>query len=243
MKINNEVILQKNAIFIADSHFKENDFDMLSAFEMIDSNSQIFFMGDIFHLILGNIKSSLKPNIQLIEIIKNLKNEVIYLEGNHDFYMQNIFKGNKNIKVFKRKDQPLIIRDYKNDTCILSHGDLFLGSGYERYISMYDNVFIIKPLEMLDIISFGTVYRFISNKVYKNAIKNFESSIDKRQEFILKRIALYKKNLISKMDIDGEKIYIYEGHFHLGQKLEISNISYIGLPSFYFDRNIVLHSV
>ncbi|RDU65984.1 hypothetical protein CQA53_05015 [Helicobacter didelphidarum] len=88
-----DTILQNDAIFIADSHFKQGDRELLDFFAKIPKNKQVFLMGDIFHLLIGSMPTSCMSNHSLIHAIATLSqtNEVIFLEGNHDFFLQNIW--------------------------------------------------------------------------------------------------------------------------------------------------------
>ena len=54
---------------------------------------QLILMGDIFDLLIYEIKAThsfAKPYIKILEDISD-KTEVLYLEGNHDFNLANFF--------------------------------------------------------------------------------------------------------------------------------------------------------
>lgn len=93
-----DIILEEGAIFIADSHFKQGDTCLLDFFSKIPEGKQVFLMGDIFHLLIGALQTSLRDNSDLIYAISKLSytNHIIFLEGNHDFYLQNMRIQTKN---------------------------------------------------------------------------------------------------------------------------------------------------
>ncbi len=68
------------------------------------TTTQLFLMGDMFDFISGESKYFIKRNQKLIDIINELSKsmEVIYLEGNHDYNMQNLFPL---VKVYQRENQ------------------------------------------------------------------------------------------------------------------------------------------
>lgn len=60
-------------------------------------------MGDNFDFISGESKYFIKQNKELIEILNKLSKEIqiVYLEGNHDYNLANLFP---NILVVKEKN-------------------------------------------------------------------------------------------------------------------------------------------
>ncbi|RDU59975.1 hypothetical protein, partial [Helicobacter sp. MIT 14-3879] len=90
-----DIILKEDAIFIADSHFKQGDNALIESFQRIPKGVQVFLMGDIFHLLIGALQSSRLENQELISIICHLSwnNSIIFLEGNHDFSLQSIWQN------------------------------------------------------------------------------------------------------------------------------------------------------
>jgi UDP-2,3-diacylglucosamine hydrolase len=139
--------LKKGAIFIADAHYPNHGKEFLTLLQNIQSGkiktSQLILMGDIFDLLVGTsiyLKDKFKTEIALIDsIAKNI--EVIYIEGNHDFYLKPLFK---NVKTIPIEQQPLTMQN-KNKTIALSHGDKYcMNLSYKIYTKLIRNPIILK---------------------------------------------------------------------------------------------------
>lgn len=225
-----EAEIKKGAIFIADSHTQNGRESLIFALEkLLDSPpSQIFFMGDISNILVGNLKSSVESNCDLIRAISAIsaKCEVFYFEGNHDFNLARILP---NVKVISRKNQPLLAR-FGDKTALLAHGDIFCGIKYEIYIRFLTSKIMARILNVLDFISCGRIYR-ITEKIVQSKKLRFLEDESTIRAILKKRVQAYQKYL------DSHKLrvnLIIEGHFHLG-KIEHGNFTYIALPAFYSD--------
>lgn len=222
--------LNSDAIFIADSHFNPNNAkELLHYLQSLQTPpSQMILMGDIAQILLGNLKSSISSNYPLLLALNELEKkgmQIIWLEGNHDLFLSSM----KKLKLLEktlfipRKKQPLLV-SYKSEIYSLAHGDLFLNRSYEFYIRMLTG--IPKLLQCMDYLSAGEIYREIEKKLENKPIKKHSCHFF---EFACKRIEIYQQHL--QTPIKG----IIEGHFHIGKKLELYGMTYIALPSFYFD--------
>lgn len=208
--------IKDDAVFVADSHFNEKNTQLLTFLKKLDCGeikaTQLFLMGDMFDFISGESKYFINRNKQLIDLINKLSNEieVVYLEGNHDYNMANLFP---NILVVKREKQPLRV-NYKGYNVDIAHGDIFTPWHYNLYCKIIRNHPLLVFLNMIDF------NNFISKKIYYTLIKkqicykmkDFES-------FAKKRL----KNYNSKM--------IIEGHFHQGKSFESDEQVYVNIPS------------
>ena len=202
--------LKVGAIFIADSHYphhKKSEF--LELLKKIRDKKiktpQLILMGDIFDLLVGNSTYLLKKFKNEIALLEDISKsiEVIYLEGNHDFYLKPIFK---NIKTISIKNQPFIM-EYQDITYALSHGDKFnMSLKYKIYTTLIRNPLILKILP--DYVAKWQLNKMKSKKICKK-IENFSN--------LAKNIA---KNYSSN--------FIIEGHYHQGLRVD----NYFGLPSF-----------
>ena len=120
--------IHKDAIFIADSHFMPLHLQplpeqgevaskaLLDYFKRLLENpaqipSQIFLMGDIAHLLLGGVKSSVDTHKELLDSICTLSqvSQVWWFEGNHDFGLNALQKRVEFSKIhfIPRSKQPL----------------------------------------------------------------------------------------------------------------------------------------
>ena len=214
--------IKDGALFISDAH--ENDkrdgfyrFLLKIKSKEIDP-PQLFLMGDIFDLLVGEVKytrEKYKKELDLIEEIgKHI--EVFYFEGNHDFLLKNLFK---NVKVIDFDMQPKLFL-MQNSRVLLSHGDKYSDRLHAIYTNIIRNRYLIKILNIFDII-FG--YR-ISKKIENNLLKkHICSQIDGFQNIIKNKI---DKNINNIADI------IAEGHYHQNRCFIYKNIKYINFPSF-----------
>ena len=104
------MIIQNNAIFIADSHHNTKRKQLNNLLIRLKSgdiqSSQIFLMGDIFDFLSGDVDYFKSLNHEIISLINELSqtHELVYLEGNHDFNLCKIFP---NVNVIQRQAQPL----------------------------------------------------------------------------------------------------------------------------------------
>ena len=209
--------IKDDAIFIADSHtqcFAQHGRNslLLVLEKMLDSApSQIFLMGDISNILVGNLKSSLKSNEKLLNAIDLLtqKAQIIYFEGNHDFNLECILPS--VIKI-PRKNQPQIAH-FGDKSALIAHGDIFLDKKYEIYIKMLSAKMSAKILNALDLATFGRLYALIEKKVQSKKIRllSDECAI---QMLIKRRIQSYE-NYILRHNLRVD--FVIEGHFHLGK--------------------------
>ncbi|MGX3045223.1 hypothetical protein [Helicobacter sp. T3_23-1056] len=233
---------------------------------IISPPPQVFFMGDIADLFIGHIPSSARQNRHLIQKINALsqKCEVFYFEGNHDFGIDSRLLP--NVKIYPRIAQPALF-DFGGKIYALAHGDIFIDKGYEIYIRAMNVAMILSGFRILDILSLGKIYDFIRHKVHKKRIKRLDFSQNGFYDFAKKRTQKYinnvakssqnlhanKKSRISEISgISG----IIEGHFHIGQRAQITDfrqnlqntkntkesIDYISLPSFFCHQDFFILS-
>ena len=66
------IIIQENAIFIADAHHHslyQNTLDSIFKELLESQRRQIFLMGDIFDFLVGYVEQSLKDNQKTLELL------------------------------------------------------------------------------------------------------------------------------------------------------------------------------
>ncbi len=248
MTIINDFVIDDNAFFIADSHFKANDTQLLEYFANLPQGKQIILMGDIFHLLIGEIHASCINNMQLIQQIAKLTytNQVIIIEGNHDFGLSNVWKrycdyNVKNLKIYPHRMQPLIIKGKKNTLYILAHGDLWINTNYGIYRNIINNPCILFIFRLLDKLSYGIIYKAIAMRINQKLIAEFSFFRTDSPYFMSKRIAKYMSHIIHKLINMGfatehTQFCIIEGHYHLGGYISEKNITYNALQSCYFHK-------
>ena len=106
--------LKSGAFLIADAHENEQRQGFLELLKALEKGyiqtPQLILMGDIFEILVGEISKTHEfatPYITLLESLATKGVEVLYIEGNHDFNLSQIFK---NVKVFSLENQPIILK-------------------------------------------------------------------------------------------------------------------------------------
>ena len=204
-----KINLKNGAVIIADVHYKRGDEEFLNLLKKWLQNPppQVFFLGDIFHLLLP-FKYLLDYNKEAIELINKLavKTEVYYTPGNHDFNISSIF-GN------------VIIADAFVDeekSVFLTHGDLTdMDKKYLLYVKIIRNAYFEAFLNIISL-------NFINNWLFK---KILQKKID------CKRLKNFEKKIKEKLKLNDYGIII-EGHYHQNKILYIYDKKYINLPAF-----------
>jgi UDP-2,3-diacylglucosamine hydrolase len=220
--------LLDNHIIISDVHFNQKRLDVIPFLKKIlddqITTSQLILNGDIFDLLVGSIEYTITYNKSVIDLLNQISNkiEVIYLEGNHDFVLKNIFP---NIKIFSIKEQPVIFKN-KNNKIAISHGDIFTNDKlYDIYVSIIRNKVFLKLLNFIDNRINNKISKWIiNNQINKNKcynIKNFE-------KIAKSRIKEYKN-----LDVN----IIIEGHHHQNISIIDDNRKYINLAAFVCNKN------
>jgi len=208
--------IQKNSIFIADSHYNEQRADLFSLLKKIQlkkiETTQLFLMGDIFDFICCESNFFVKKNKEVIDILNELSKqiEIIFLEGNHDFNLKKLFP---NIKVYSRSEQPAFAK-MGNKSVALTHGDLFINSSYDFYCAVIRNNYFLSFLNLIDI------NNWLTKKINKHLLsKNICHIIDDFEDLVKKRILNFKEDVI------------IEGHYHQGKQFIFDKKEYINIPS------------
>jgi len=220
--------IKHDAIFIADAHHSA-DRPVLDAFLTALENkkitpSQIFWMGDIFDLLVGGIEQTMSANQSIIKRINALKIEQFYFEGNHDFNVKEIFP---NITVYRRKMHP-VIAELEGKKVALSHGDIDTPFLYDLYIKTITNKAVLKFLSILN------VKGWITDKInaYNNS-KNLCKSLENFDAIIDIRLRKYQKTGVD---------MVVEGHFHqnVSKDSKSSGVFYINLPAFVCSQSFFI---
>ncbi len=218
--------IQNGAIFISDAHegqTRDGFYKFLLKIEKKEIfTPQLIFMGDMFDLLVDQISHTKKLNQQTLNIINRLSKdiEIIYLEGNHDFSIKNIFPF---CKVFPIEKQPLKCY-FRDKIILLSHGDVYQDIGYQRYTKIIRNSNILRVLNIINILTFNSISKLI---IYKQNIKNMCN----------KRSVLNKIKRKSKIyDIENSRFdFICEGHYHQHIECTLENYKYKVFQSFACD--------
>ncbi|OUR93022.1 hypothetical protein A9Q84_21195 [Halobacteriovorax marinus] len=121
---------------ISDVHVKlviDDNFQLLEKFfnnDLVKKSDYVIFNGDIFDIMIGGKKQYLEKYQSFFEHIQKLTKtgvKVVYLEGNHDFHIENLMKSfskkyniSENLFVHKKTTYEV---DSVNGKYVFTHGD------------------------------------------------------------------------------------------------------------------------
>ncbi|MCV3386039.1 metallophosphoesterase [Campylobacter lari] len=220
-----KIIIKENAIFIADAHENENRHGFWEFLQALKDKKiqtpQLFLMGDIFDLLIYEVKATHDFAKAYIDLLEELADEIeiIYLEGNHDFNLAKFFK---KVKVFSIKQQPLLC-EFQDKTLVkLAHGDIFLKPFLQFCLKSLRNHYLLFFLNFLNIIN----KEKITQKILKN--QNKKQLIRKIPHF-----ATLVKERLKHYNIG----FVIEGHYHQDVFLEYENIKYLNLATFAYKES------
>jgi len=212
--------LKEGALLLGDAHYSHLRPELLTLIEGIASKKlqipQLILMGDILDALFGDVTYTVQENRTIVTLIQKISKEieVIYLEGNHDFNLKNIFQ---DAKVFPIQKQP-VIAEYAGKTIALAHGDFDEPYAYKLYTNIIRNRWVLKMLNTIDTTIKNKIIKkvdtYLSKKEDCNEFIGFEEYIQKRE---LKK---YKSD------------YFIEGHYHQNKRYLFDAFEYINLAAF-----------
>jgi len=211
---------KEGAFIVSDAHYSEIRPSFLDFLKAIETKklqpTQLVLMGDIFDALFGGVNYVQEINSQAIKILNEISNdiEVIYLEGNHDFNLKDIFA---KAKVFSIKQQPIQMM-YNNKRVLLAHGDINSPIAYNIYTTIIRNPLVIALLNAVD---------SIFNHFIIKRLDEYLSKKDDCKEFVGFR-EFIEKRLASKYSCE----YFLEGHFHQNKSFKFKDFTYINLGAF-----------
>ena len=212
--------IKEGAFVISDAHYSHLRPELLDFIKAIESKklqpTQLVLMGDIFDALFGSIDYTLEKNAEIVKLLNNISQdiEIIYLEGNHDFNLQDVFP---KAKVFPMKMQPVMCQ-YQDKAVCIAHGDFDGAFFYKLYSSIIRNPTVLFILRGVD--------KLLNNYIIKKIDKYLTKKEDCKEfvgfrEFIEKRLG-------NRVACD----YFIEGHFHQNVSMDFDNLSYVNLAAF-----------
>lgn len=220
MPTSHSIEIKEGAFFVADAHYSKSRPLFLDFLKDIASKklepSQLILMGDIFDALFGQLPYTHTVNKEAVELLNLISKEieVIYLEGNHDFNLKDIFP---HAKVFPIAAQPVEC-SLKDKKVLIAHGDIESPMIYRIYAKTIRNPFVLYLLRFFDSISSHAIYDSLERYLQKKEdCKEFVGL----QEFMSKRLG-------GKYECD----FFVEGHFHQNKTLELRDFAYINLGAF-----------
>ena len=212
-----EVDIKNGAAVIADVHYKKGDGEFVSLLKkwIEKPPPQVFFLGDIFHLLLP-FKYLTEYNKEALRLVNRLSEltEVYYTPGNHDFNIEKIFPNAVCANFFADTRKSIL----------LTHGDLTDSDRlYRLYAAVIRNYALEKFLNLLSLnfINGWVFKKILSKKIHCNKFKNFEKKIKDKLKIIDYGI-------------------IIEGHYHQNEILHFHDRVYVNLPAFICTKSYIL---
>jgi UDP-2,3-diacylglucosamine hydrolase len=212
-----KIELKNDAAVIADVHYKKGEGEFVSLLKKWIENPppQVFFLGDIFHLLLP-FSFLVDYNDEPIRLINTLseKTQIYYTPGNHDFNIEKIFPKIVFADAFI---------DYEKNV-ILTHGDLTDEDVlYRLYVKFIRNTVIEKIVNVitLNFVNDWMFKKILNKRINCKNIENFEKKIKDKLKF-------YDYGII------------IEGHYHQNKILKFFDKIYINLPAFVCTKSYIL---
>ncbi|WP_139452845.1 metallophosphoesterase [Campylobacter armoricus] len=224
------ISIKENAIFIADAHENENRRGFWKFLQALKNGKiqtpQLFLMGDIFDLLIYEIKATHSFAKIYIDLLEELANEIeiIYLEGNHDFNLAKFFK---KVKVYSIDKQPLLCKfeDNAHTFAELAHGDIFLKPFLQFCLKSLRNHYLLCFLDFINnLCGFKITQKILKNQNKKQLVRK----IPYFSVLIKERISHYNTN------------FIIEGHYHQDVFLEYENTKYLNLATFAYKESFFI---
>lgn len=215
-----ELHILDGAFVVADAHYSHKRPELLEFIKEIHSKklrpTQLILMGDIFDALFGEVAYTHTINQEVITLINEiaLDIEVIYLEGNHDFNLKNIFPY---VKIFPISSQPVTCR-FEGKKVLLAHGDIESPLGYRVYTSLIRNSAVLSLLRAVDSLTRHYILKRLD--LYLGKKDDCREFIG-LEEFMSKRLG-------KKYKCD----YFVEGHFHQNRTIKLEDFTYINLGAF-----------
>jgi len=212
--------LKEGAFLLGDAHYSYLRPQLQDFLQDIKSKrlrpTQLIFCGDIFDALFGGVPITQNINQVVIDLINDISYdiEIIYIEGNHDFNLKNIFP---NVKIFSISKQPIECK-YNDKKVLLAHGDIETSFSYSLYATLVRSRFILFLLNGINKITNNKIIKILNNYLSKKEDCN---NFDAFDEFI-------KSRLKGKYKCD----YFIEGHFHQNKSVKFDDFLYINLASF-----------
>lgn len=212
--------LKVGAILVADAHYASYRplFSSLIA-KLLSKElqtTQLILMGDIFDLLMGPIDAFKEESAEIIKDLNLLSQriEVVYLEGNHDFLLCDIFP---NMKIFSLKQQPVDVM-FEGKLGYLAHGDWGGDIFYRFFTFLIRSRALLAGLNFLDNLLKRKISKQLSKQMSK---KNICSKFETFQEHINEKFIGYK----------SAGTWFIEGHYHQGRSFLVDEMVYYNLQA------------
>lgn len=212
--------IKEGAFVVSDAHYSHHRPELLDFLKEIHSKklqpTQLILMGDIFDTLFGGIPNTVHVNLEAVKLINDisLEIEVIYLEGNHDFNLKNIFP---HAKVFPISQQPLAC-EFNGKKVFLAHGDFGSNIGYKLYTSWIRSSLTLAILNSVN---------FLGSNII---LKKLDAYLSKKDD--CKKFLGFNEFIANRLENRYKCEYFIEGHYHQNKTIELEKFNYINLGAF-----------
>jgi UDP-2,3-diacylglucosamine hydrolase len=116
----------------------------------LEPGDKFFIVGDLFDLFVGSKMVFVERYYELIDQLRGLGPrgiEVFYLEGNHDFHLENVFEDSSHIRLYG----DTLHYEWNGKKILFCHGDRINWSdiGYQAFRVLTRNLFTQLVIEVL----------------------------------------------------------------------------------------------
>lgn len=197
---------------VSDVHLKDpqeiQDFSLKINSELFFNAQEVFFLGDIFDLLVGNFKEYQAQYFEFFEALEKLVSKVekvYFFEGNHDFNIQKILP---NIEYYR---SPLILKRYEKKI-MFCHGDEIeiQNLGYQIYKKIIRSTpILLLGDEIFGHKGVGQIGQFLGENS-RGKVRNY--SRDYRPQKIIRE--KFRHSAIFQFEKDDDLNVIVAGHSH-----------------------------
>ena len=210
---------------ISDVHVKNNyskEYQLLLSFlgnRKVVASSAIYFLGDIFDLMVGNHKGyfrDYKEFFDALEILIRRGVKIHYVEGNHDFHIKELFESFVNFRKIDRNF--LIVHETRHTEIVgekkilFAHGDEFV---FEKMPWPFYRSFIkSKAVKFIanNLVSYGFLQSLGKKMSFWSRSRNQKKEYNKNPP--AERLKFFRENIESIKNISNYD-YVILGHSHL----------------------------
>lgn len=232
-------------VVISDIHIKcradyKEILQKVFAHEEVERASEVYLLGDIFDLMIGNHKEYYEEYDDFFNDIKTMLEKgkkVFFIEGNHDFHLKKLFKKfffAGNFHYYSKG----FFKEIDGKNYYFTHGDdleignlsyqiyrMIIGSGPMRFVANY-----MMPYKLLE--AFGRKASLKSSK--RNQVRKKEAgSEDRIREKFRKGAGLFSKG--------KDLSFIIAGHDHVKDQYTIKkDLTYLNVGFPRKDRSFIV---
>lgn len=163
----------KKMVFLSDAHVDGRDDtalrDLMSFLRGLKGKiSALFIGGDLFDFWIGDNSACVREYGPFLELLKGLRDtgtEILYVEGNHDFFLKSYFSDVLGARVFPRECTEVI----DGHRVYIAHGDIAdNGYGYRFFKFLVHNRLILFLSGVLPPMFVWRIARAFSRRSRKN---------------------------------------------------------------------------